>query len=379
MLLAPYRVLDLTGPLGFVAGKVMADLGADVVKIEPPDGDVRDLYWMATNAGKRSVVLDLEDERGRDLLRALAARADFIFESFAPGNLDHEELRERNPALIVVSITPFGQNGPYAQFRASDIEIMALSGAMTLAGEEDGAPMRVTAPQAAWWVGVEAVMGALTALEWRSKTGRGQHVDVSAQAAVLSAIAHAPAFWDINGINPQRAGFYVTGRSVTGAKMRALWPCRDGWINFIIYGGAAGRHTNQQLVEWMDAKGFAPDWLKKMDWSNFAVTSLTQDAVDRLEAPIGAFLGTVSKQEFLEAALKREMLGYPVSTVADIFQDRQLEARSFWSKVVDASSARTVTGPGGFAMVNGLRIRAGQYAPRAGEHNDEILRKERNL
>src|SRR5712691_2720708 len=324
MLLAPYRVLDVTGPLGFVAGKVLADLGADVVKIEPPGGDPartdEKLYWIAANAGKRSITIDLESDAGRKVFRQLASKTDFVLESFSPGTLDKwgigdEALRADNPGLIMVSITPFGQSGPYANFQASDLEIMASSGAMSLAGEEGGEPMRVSVPQSHYWVGVEAVMGALTALAHRSTTGRGQHVDVSAQAAVLSALAHAPVFWDLNRINPERAGIYITGRSVTGAKMTALWPCKDGWINFIIYGGSAGRHTNQHLVKWMDEKGLAPEWMKTIDWSNFAVTELTQAEVDRLEAPIGRFLSILTKQEFLEGALQRQMLGYPVSTV----------------------------------------------------------------
>jgi crotonobetainyl-CoA:carnitine CoA-transferase CaiB-like acyl-CoA transferase len=379
MLLAPYKVLDVTGPLGFVAGKVLADLGADVVKVEPPGGDPsrsqQPLFWIAANAGKRSITIDLESDSGKSLFRKLASNADFIVESFPPGTLSYETLRAENPKLIMVSITPFGQSGPYADFQASDIEIMALSGAMSLAGEEGGEPMRVSAPQTPYWVGVEAVMGALTALAYRSVTGRGQHVDVSAQAAVLSALAHAPAFWDLNRVNPERAGLFVTGRSVTGAKMRALWPCRDGWINFIIYGGAAGRHTNQQLVRWMDEKGLAPDWLKAIDWSTFAVTSLTQEDVSGLEAPIGAFLMSLTKLEFLEGALKREMLGYPVSTVEDIFDDRQLDERGFWQELNDATSGVTFKAPGGFAIVNGKRIPAGARAPRVGEHNQEVIRE----
>src|SRR5437764_987233 len=130
------------------------------------------------------------------------------------------------------------------------------------------------------------------------------------------------SFWDLNGINPERAGVYITGRSVTGAQMRALWPCRDGWLNFIIYGGAAGRHTNRQLVAWMSEKDLAPQWLRAIDWSNFAVTALTQEEVDRLEEPIGRFLASLTKQEFLDGVLAREMLGYPVSTVRDISGDR---------------------------------------------------------
>ncbi len=233
--------------------------------------------------------------------------------------------------------------------------------------------MRVTAPQTPWWVGVEAVMGALTALAHRGRTGRGQHVDVSAEVAMLSALAHAPAFWDLNRINPERAGLFVTGRSVTGAKMRALWPCRDGWINFIIYGGAAGRQTNQQLVRWMEGKGLATTSLKAIDWSAFAVTRLTQEEVDALEAPIELFLATLTKKEFLEGALERQMLGYPVSTVEDIVADRQLASRGFWDDITDVTSGKTLKAPGGFAVVNGTRLRAGRYAPRAGEHNEEVM------
>ncbi|HMC23731.1 MAG TPA: CoA transferase [Thermoanaerobaculia bacterium] len=384
MLLKPYRVLDLTGPLGFAAGKVFADLGADVVKIEPPGGDAarteQNLYWVAANAGKRSITLDLQSESGRQTLRALAAKADFLLESFPPGTLEswsvgYEVLRAENPGLIMVSITPFGQDGPYADFEASDLEIMALSGAMSLAGKEGGEPMRVSLPQSPYWVGVESVMGALTALANRASTGHGQRVDVSAQVAVLSALAHAPVFWDLNRVNPERAGIYITGRSVTGAKMTALWRCNDGWINFIIYGGAAGRHTNQQLVKWMAEKEMAPGWLQEIDWSDFAVTSLTQEQVDRLEAPIGNFFTTLTKREFLDGALQREMLGYPVSTVEDIFADRQLEARSFWSEVVDATSGRKMKSPGGFAIINGERLAAGTRAPRIGEHNHEVLQE----
>jgi crotonobetainyl-CoA:carnitine CoA-transferase CaiB-like acyl-CoA transferase len=393
LLLAPYHALDLTGPLGFLAGKVLADLGADVVKVEPPGGDPsrrwpplrppRDgagpegLFWLACNAGKRGITIDLEAAEGRRTLARLAAHADFLIESFPPGTLESwglgdETLRRTNPGLITVSITPFGQEGPYRDYLGFDLEIMALSGAMSLAGDDGGEPMRVSVPQAPMWVGVEAAMGALTALAHRSLSRRGQKVDVSAQAAVLSALAHAPAFWDMNGVNPERAGIFITGRSLTGAKMRAFWPCRDGWINFIIYGGAAGRHTNRELVAWMKEKGMAAEWLETLDWSQFEVTSLTQEEVDRLETPIKAFLATLTKQEFLEGAVRRSMLGYPVSTVAEIGQDRQLAAREFWQAVPEDDPA-PLQYPGGFALVNGQRLPLRGGAPGVGQHNREIL------
>jgi len=399
LLLKPYRVLDLTGPLGFLTGKIFGDLGAEVIKLEPPGGDParrlpphlknggeppRSLYWSAYNANKRGITLDLSRHAGQSLFLQLAQKADFVLESFPPGTLEkwglgYDRLKQGNPGLILVSITPYGQEGPYREFQGSDLEIMALSGAMSLAGEKGGEPMRVTVPQAPMWVGAEAAMGALTALAYRSLTGKGQRVDVSAQVAVMAALAHAPAFWDLNRINPERAGIYVTGRSLNGAKMRVFWPCRDGWINFIIYGGAAGRQTNQQLVGWMDEQGIAPQWLKQIDWNEFEVTHIEQDEIDRLEAPIFDFFSTLTKQEFLEGAIKRQMLGYPVSTVADIYQDPQLAARGFWQEVKDPASGATLKYPGGFAVTGGERLTIRRPAPSIGEHNSEIYAEELRL
>lgn len=398
-LLAPYRVLDLTGPLGFLTGRIFGDLGADVIKIEPPGGDAsrrfppflkngnssaQSLYWLTYNANKRGITLNLQNSKGLDLFNKLSGQSDFIIESFSPRKLDqsgfdYELLQKQNPKLIVVSISPFGQEGPYKDLHGSDLEIMALSGAMSLAGEKDGEPLRVSIPQAPMWVGAEAAMGALTALAYRSMTGRGQHVDVSAQVAVMAALAHAPAFWDLNRVNPERAGVFVTGRSINEAKMRVMWQCKDGWINFIIYGGAAGRHTNQQLVAWMDEKGLAPDWLKALDWTSFAVTNITQSEVDKLEAPIINFFASVTKDEFLEGAIKRQMLGYPVATVADISRNPQLEARNFWQQVKDPVSNTTLQYPGGFAVIDGERLQITRTAPNVGQHNEEIYSEELGL
>src|SRR5262249_33143342 len=172
---------------------------------------------------------------------------------------------------------------------------------------------------------------------------------------------------------------FVTGRSINRAKMRVMWPCKDGWINFIIYGGAAGRRTNQQLVAWMKEKGLAPDWLESFDWSAFTVTNLTQPEVDRLEAPISDFFAMITKDEFLEGAIKRQILGYPVATVEDIHRNPQLAARQFWQDVADPVSGKTLRYPGGFAVINGERLRIRRSAPRIGEHNREVYSDELGL
>lgn len=399
MLLSPYRVLDLTGPLGFLCGKILADLGADVIKVEPPGGDPtrnsppllrlgssepQSLAWLAFNVNKRGITLNLESSAGQELFARLAKVSDFVLETFAPDAyagtaIAYDRLKQQNECLIWVSVTPFGQQGPYRDYQASDIEIMALGGAMSLAGEPDGEPMRVTVPQAPMWVGAEAAMGALTALASRSVTGKGQRVDVSAQAAVLAALAHAPAFWDLNRVNPERSGIFLTGRSVKGAKLRLFWPCKDGWINFSLYGGAAGRFANRQLAAWMEEKHVDAGRLKQVDWDKFDLTALSQEEVDALEAPIGKFLLALTKQEFYEGVIQREILGYPVSTVEDLHKDPQLAARQFWAEIRDSASGATLRYPGGFALINGTRLPITRPAPSVGQHNEEVYVDELRL
>src|ERR1019366_7744114 len=156
--------------------------------------------------------------------------------------------------------------------------------------------------------------------------GRGDLVEVSAQACVVAAIAHAPAFFDILGVERQRAGAFMTGRSIHGARYRVFWPCRDGWLNFIFYGGKAGRRTNEQLIAWMRERGANPGLLAQIDWSQFDPTMADQAEIDALETPALKFFAQLTKREFLTETHRREMLGYPVSTVADIATDPQLEA-----------------------------------------------------
>ncbi len=252
MLLAGIVVVDATDRLGWLAGRILADLGADVVKLDAPGTDRGSPRWRAFNVNKRAVFLDPGKPADQPRVEELLAEADICLltpASSRPGNcLDADALRQRHPRLVVVAISPFGRRGRRQHWRASDLELMAAGGAMSLAGEPDGVPLRVSEPQAYGWAGAQAAVGALTALYRRDATGCGDLVDVSAQASVVIAAAHAPAFFDLNRVEPKRAGAFVTGRSIKGARYRVFWPCRDGWLNFIFYGGAAGRRTNEQLV-----------------------------------------------------------------------------------------------------------------------------------
>jgi crotonobetainyl-CoA:carnitine CoA-transferase CaiB-like acyl-CoA transferase len=256
---------------------------------------------------------------------------------------------------------------------------MALSGCMSLTGDPDRPPLRVTFPQSYVWTGSYAAMGALIAHYHRGVTGRGQQVDVSAQACMLWAFSHAHTFWDLNRHVEKRAGSFMTGRSITGARMRVFWPCKDGYLNFIIYGGEAGRRTNQALVEWMDSEGMAPDFLKQKDWKTFDIAQVTQEEIDRMEAPISEFFKVVTKAEFFKEVVKRQMLGYPVASVKEIFEDPQHEARSFWQKVDHPELKTAIDYPGGFAKFSEGACAIWRRAPLIGEHNEQVYGHELGL
>jgi crotonobetainyl-CoA:carnitine CoA-transferase CaiB-like acyl-CoA transferase len=306
----------------------------------------------------------------------MAQAVDFVVESYKPGTLDergigYRVLHERSPRLVVTSITPFGQTGPYSGYRGSDLEATALSGFMSLVGAPGRAPLRDSLPQAPMWTGMYAASGSLVAHHYRQKTGKGQHVDVSMQASMLWALANAPAFYSLGKQNLYRAGTMIIGRSITGAKMHALYPCKDGHINFIIYGGEAGKRSNEAMVAWMAEEGMAPDWLLQKDWGRFNVATSTQEEIDQIERPFGAFLAKRTKAEFANEAVKREILGYPVNNARDIREDPQLAAREFWQTVEHEDLRDTLTYPGGFAKFSRYEHPT-RRAPRIGEHNDQV-------
>src|SRR2546429_579323 len=298
MLLSDVLIIDATDRLGWLAGRVLADLGADVIKIETPGSDRGRADWRAFNVNKRVLELDVQASADRARLEDLLRAADIclLTPSVSSAPLDPHALRENYPRLVVVAIRPFGGVGPRSAWRASDIELMAAGGAMALAGEPDGMPVRVSEPQSYGWAGAQAAIGALVALSHRDVTGRGDLVDVSAQASVVTALSHAPAFVDLLGLEPTRAGAFMTGRSIKGARYRVFWPCRDGYINFIFYGGVAGRRTDEQLVAWVRGCGAQVGPLAAIDWEVWEPTQAHPSEGDALQAPVAEIFARLSKR-----------------------------------------------------------------------------------
>ena len=395
LLLGPYRALDLTDEKGFLCGRILADLGADVIKVEPPGGDLsrniepyyrdiphpeKSLYWFAYNANKRGITLNLKTADGQLILKRLVEKADLVIESFPPGHLDrlglgYSVLREANPRLILTSITPFGQTGPYRDYKATDIVATAMSGLMDLTGDPDRPPVRTSFPQAYLHAGAEAAMGAMIALYYRGLTGEGQWVDVSVRESVLPALMNARLFWDLNQVILKRGGAFRVGLS-TEARQRLIWQCKDGYVAFALMGGAFGAPTNRALVEWMEEEGMSDDFLRAMDWDGFDMAMATEEQFTRFAQPVSRFFLKYTKAELYEGALQRHIMLYPVATVEDIVGDSQLTERGFWEEVEHPELGDTLVYPGAFAKLSqtscGIRFRA----PLIGEHNAEVYQGE---
>ncbi|HLZ68559.1 MAG TPA: CoA transferase [Dehalococcoidia bacterium] len=393
--LTPFRALDLTGALGALGGRVLAGLGADVIKIEQPGGDParahgpffqntphpqRSLSWIFANAGKRGVTLDLEAARGRELLLRLAAVSDFLFESLPPGRLAalglaDESLLAVNPALVIVHISPFGQSGPYRDFQATDLIAWALGGQLYLDGDDDRAPTRPTAPQTELLAGVHAAAGALTAHYARQRSGRGQVVDIAAQECVTWTLMIAAQVWDISHVNSQRGGAVRTAHRLDGSTLvhRVLWPCKDGFVLWSLSGGqAAGTlASTRALVRWMADEGMA-DAPTEVDWPQLSAAAMDQQTYDRLSVPFLAFFAGKSKRELFEGSLARSIQLAAVNEIPDVAASPQLAAREYWMDVPHDYLGATLRFPGAPVRLSRTPWTAPRPAPLPGQQNGEV-------
>ena len=386
-----YRGLDLTDEKGLLCGRILGDLGADIIKIEPPRGapsrrigpfynDIPDpeksLDWFAFNANKRGITLNLECADGRDIFRRLVKTADIVIETFPPGYLKslgigYEELTRLNPGLVMTSITPFGQSGPYSHFRASDLTAWCMGGMAYVSGDPDRAPVRVSFPQSYVHAGANGATGTLLALYHRELTGEGQWIDLSIQEAVKRTVLNACQFWELNQIILTRAGPFRIGLSTT-ANQRLIWRCKDGHVNFSLIAGLAGVRTNTALTQWMNSEGMGDDCLNSMDWEQFDMANTTQEHFDSFERAISRFFKSHTVEELYQGAIERRIMLYPVCTTRELWEDHQLRARDFWEDVYHPELGQTLTYPGSPFLLSGERPKLRRRAPLIGEHNKDI-------
>lgn len=396
-MLSPYRVLDLTDERGILCGKILADLGADVLQIEPPGGSTarrigpfyqdevhpeRSLFWWSYAANKRSITLDISTADGQALLKRLVQSADFLLESAAPGTmaglgLGYADLAAMNPGLIVVSITPFGQQGPYAAYQAPDLVGMGLAGFMHVTGDPDRPPLRVGFPQFYLHGSGAAASGAMMAHAQRVLTGQGQHVDASCQEAVCRALASAPQIYAIEGSVIARQGSYRQ----TGADtfMRITWPCKDGFVNFQFSGGASSGGSVNSFIRWMAEEGMGDSYMESLDFVGLGYGMVTKELLDRVVPPVERFLMSHTKQELFDGAIQRRILLFPVATPRDILQNPQLHARDYFQTVQHPDFETPLTMLGPFVRASAAPLQLRRLAPQLGQHNSDIYVTELGL
>ena len=346
-LLGGFRALDLTDEKGSLCGKILADMGTDVIKVEKPGGDTsrnippfyhdepdieKSLTWFAYNNNKRSVTVNLETEAGQELFKKLVRKSDFVIESFPPGymtqmGLDYEELNKINHRIIMTSITDFGQSGPFSDFKGSDIVDQALGAMLIQHGDSDRAPVCVTMPQSYMNACSDAAVGTMVAHYYRGLTGEGQHVDVSTMESVIWWGHLAIPVWDAARVVTKRMGnFMFRGGHYTPN----VWPCKDGYIAFQIHGGRIGSRTNRGLTEWMDKEQMAPQFMKDKDWGNWDFVKAPESEIESLVEAFDRFFKSHTKDELHNTALERDLMLNKVSNLADVVNNTQLKAREFW-------------------------------------------------
>ena len=378
--LAPYRVIDLTREMGAVCTRILAGLGADVVRVEPPGGDVTRLraplieggggdlsaWWAQMHAGKRSITLD-QAAADTAFLLDLCASADAVVLSpddcGALWPLALDEVAQRAPHVVRTVITPFGLAGPKAGWSGSDLVGLASGGLLSLCGDPDRAPLRVSVEQAYGLAGAQACVGTLLALHARNLTGRGQLVDVSVQASVANALGNSRLYYAMDGLVTKRAG---GGRAFGTQGTRLIFPSADGHVAFW-----RQPESLRALAQWFDDAG-EPRTFDAEAWAGRALAGgalPNPEEVELLEGEIRRFFAHRSTHELAEEGQPRGLMIYPVNTMADIVESEHLAARGFFEEA--PSPAGTLRMPGAPMKLAGTPWRTGAIAG-AGAHEEEV-------
>ncbi|GAG36557.1 unnamed protein product, partial [marine sediment metagenome] len=237
----------------------------------------------------------------------------------------YSALEKINPGVIMVSISPFGQTGPYKDYKAPDIVAWATGGVEYVVGDADRPPVRISHhSQAHLHAAASGAVGALAALYYREMAGYGQQVDVSIQECITRCSFMFTSAWDMMKINLQRGGL------TAGIRMTRTWPCKDGYVMWFIWSGPQAKRFNTPFIEWMAEEGIADDVVKGFDWDEFDLRTEPQELIDRFEALAGRFFLKHTKAELMQGAFKHRVMLFPISTSKDILESAQLAAREFW-------------------------------------------------
>ena len=379
--LAGLRVLELARILaGPWAGQILADLGADVIKVESPEGDdtrrwgppfvegwdgsdLGAAYFHACNRGKRSLVADFRTPTGREAVRRLAQRADVLIENFRVGGLarhglDYESLRQHNPRLIYCAITGFGQTGPYAHRAGYDFMIQGMGGIMDLTGEPDGPPQKIGVAFADIFTGTYASTAVLAALAQRERTGAGQYLDLALLDTMVGVLANQGMNYLVSGQAPRRMG-----NSHPNIVPYQVFAVSDGHVIVAVGNDAQFR----RLCEWLGQPALASD-------PRFATNPARVRHREELIPCLSAQLAPFTRAAVLEALEERGIPCGPINDLAAVFADPQVRHRNL-ALQLPSESAHAGVIPGIRSPLNfsGAELALGRPAPLLGEHTAQIL------
>jgi crotonobetainyl-CoA:carnitine CoA-transferase CaiB-like acyl-CoA transferase len=360
--LSGYRILDLSDVKGMFATKLLADMGAEVIRIEKPGEPPRQnpLNFSYLNAGKKSISLDYGTAKGREIFRRLASQADVLVVTEPPGYLEslglgYQALSGVSPGLIMAAITPFGQDGPYRDDKADDLVVQALGGWMSVTGEPDR-PLKLSGNQAYYTASLFAVNGILLALWGRQATGRGQFIDIAVMECVAATLDHALVRWFSESIISGRQGSRHWNNAFR------IFPCKDGYILLSLL-----QHW-ETLVEWLDSEGMAEDlrdekWLDREE--RIRGIDHVSDVIERWTLTHGA----------VELEETGQLMRFPwarVMTLSQLLESPQLKERGYFTEI-EVPHNGSIIAPGVPVRMSASPWRTGDRAPAAGEHNGEIF------
>ena len=370
-----YRVLDLSDIRGAHCAKTLAELGADVIKIEPVEGDStrllppfsedlphpeRSLWFAYYNTDKRGITLNLESAEGREIFKTLCSSCDVIVENLAPGKMgeygfDFASLQKIDPKIILTSITGFGQDGPRSTYKAPDIVCFAMGGPMYPSGEPGQAPCVAPGYLAYGIAGAWAAAGTILALYSRASTGVGQHIDVSAQEAAAMITDSGITRYAYEGAIISREG--STYPWITPGD---LYPCKDGWVRIV-----AGQTVHwRRLVEWMGK----PEPLGDPSWENRDKRNQSKLLVDGIVAD---FTGRFTRGELFAGGQKLGVPVTPVNTPGEYMKSDTAQSRNFFIEIEHPILGRhPYAGPP--YKLSATPARKARPAPLLGQHNEEI-------
>jgi benzylsuccinate CoA-transferase BbsE subunit len=367
--LSGYRVLDMADEKGMFGTRLLADMGAEVIRVEKPGarcaGDSADFCYL--NAGKKSVSLDIESRDGQEIFRRLVRTAQVIVETGSPGyltslGLGYPELSSINPGLVMASITDFGQSGPYRDFRSCDLVAAALGGWLSVCGEPQ-LPLKPSGNQAYYAASLFAANGIMLALRHRHATGQGQYIDVSVMECVAATLDHVMVRYFSEGVVSGRQG----NRHWNSAFR--VFPCKDGYVLLSLF------QQWETLVAWLESEGMADD-LTNTRWRDREIRLRGLDhIIDVLEKWTLSHTAT-------ELVEKGQLLRFPwaeVTSISRLLASPHLAERGFFTEGQCPEADRRYKSPGAPCKMSRSPWQAGGRVPVGGENNLDVYRREMGL